>query len=132
MSDAEGEGRMAEIHARLLGLCARALDAALPYAEISAAFPPPFLDGVPFYDDVLTDLRYAVQHVPGRGFSREIDYGEWYASEMHHMLYLDIQLMRSGLSAAEMSRIRDPLIEDPRFTPEMADARVAKAVAAAS
>lgn len=123
MSAPEEEGRTAGIHARLLGLCERALDAALPYADIVAAFPRGAPDEHPFFDAVVDDLRYAVEHVPARGFSREIDYREWYASEMHHMLYLDTQLMRSGLSPARMSQVRGPLIENPRLTPEMVDAR---------
>lgn len=117
-----------DVHHQLLRLCKRALDARLPYAEIFAELGSS-LDGIPFYEDVFLDLRFAVEHVPAKGFSREVNLDEWYASEMHDTLVLDIRLMQSGLAPAEMATIRNSLVERTRFTRETVDSRIAEAVA---
>lgn len=124
VSGVDGDERMAEIHARLLGLCERALNAALPFNEMIALMPPA-LEGIPFYEDVYWDLSFGVEHVPSKGFSRQINFEEWYASEMHDVLAMDIRLMRSGLSPVEMSRIRGALAEGPRFSMETVDRLIA-------
>lgn len=98
-----------QARSHLLDLCERVLRAELTLEEFYSVEPARGAD--PLLDLVADDLEDAIEHMPGKAFSREVKMESWIDSEAYLTVYLDRAILQMRDSSQALLDLRSRVLK---------------------
>ena len=108
---------------RVRELCSRALEGRLTREEFHARFPIDARTDA-FVDQLFWDLTDAVEHLPGKWGSGEVDFEAWRQSDEYLTLYLDFRLLDLPVGPLEALRRRTIVVAHAPLSKALIDSQL--------
>lgn len=101
-------------------LCTRALEGTISLDDFYREWPSGG-ERDAFSQTLHDDLEDAIQHTPGTWFAGKVDAIKWKQCPEYFVIYLDLQLLRSGEEFSKLLAIRNKVLSADKVSVQLVD-----------